>query len=492
MPAPSLILSRLRTHALEEGTRAAISSPHACSMGACMTYGALWQSIVAGSSRFRPFPDRSVIMLASPNCAEYVVAFLSVLASGHTIFPVHPQSSQREFADAARCSGAVAIVRPSSPSCERSELCLEEIDLAKFKPHGANGKTLADALGQLGWGDLLLQSSGTTGRPKIVHRTGSALNAVARNVARAVGLRRDDRVLTAIPLCHSYGVESGLLAPLLAGARILLCSGFDPATIMTGLAQGATVFPGVPFMFEALANLHEGPSSTLLRCAYSAGAALPRTTAARFRDRAGPPIGQLYGSTEIGSATFMDGSDPLLCEGTVGRPMDGVEILICTVDDPDPVRPLPLHTEGHVLVHAPSMLEGYVGEAAPFVGQRYFPTGDLGYLDDRGRLFLTGRTKLQIDIAGTKVNPMEIERILAEHPAVRECLVVPLAVSETVSRLKAIIVPQPDHASLDPESLRAFIKGRVAPHKVPRQFEIRSALPRSSTGKVLRRTVSAP
>jgi acyl-CoA synthetase (AMP-forming)/AMP-acid ligase II len=149
--------------------------------------------------------------------------------------------------------------------------------------------------------------------------------------------------------------------------------------------------------------------------------------------------------------------------------------------------------QGHVAVSAASMLRGYLGDDhSPTTIDGFFPTGDLGRLDERGNLTITGRIKLLIDVGGLKVNPLEVEQVLAEHPGVATCVVVPVRVSETVSRLKAIVTPRPDVAEpLEPAALRSFARSRLAGYKVPRVFEVRDRLPTSATGKILRHLVKA-
>jgi acyl-CoA synthetase (AMP-forming)/AMP-acid ligase II len=329
---------------------------------------------------------------------------------------------------------------------------------------------------------MLLQSSGTTGLPKIVFRSAASLDAVAAAMCEAIGFTRDDRVLLCLPLCHSYGVEHGLLAPVYAGSCVHLCEGFDLGPVLAQLGGGGvTVVPGVPFLDESLARLDGlGPLPTLRR-AYSAGGPLPRQVYEAFRDRFGVHVSQLYGATEIGSVTY---GDPLL-EGfdpaSVGRPMRGVSVRILDAAEGG---------EGQVAVKSDSMLSHYVGDDADPTADGYFLTGDLGRLDAHGNLTVTGRTKLLIDVGGRKVNPLEVEAVLCQHPLVERCVVVPVPVSETVSRLKAVVVARRD-AELAPEALRQFARERLVAYKVPRIIEIRSSLPMSKTGKVLRHLVAA-
>jgi acyl-CoA synthetase (AMP-forming)/AMP-acid ligase II len=303
-------------------------------------------------------------------------------------------------------------------------------------------------------------------------------------MATAIGFTEQDDVLACVPLCHSYGIEHGVLAPLWAGSRVHLARGFDLRVVLAELSNsGISVFPGVPFMFEMLARHGTGTAAGFprLRRAYSAGGPLPRAVGEAFRTALGVTVSQLYGATEIGSVTYSNPDETGFDPASVGRAMNGVSVRIL---DPDPTG------QGHVAVAAASMLSGYLGdEASPTTPDGYFLTGDLGRLDGFGNLTITGRIKLLIDVGGLKVNPLEVEDVLAQHPDVASCVVVPVRVSETVSRLKAIVTPRSGPPS--PESLRQFARARLAGYKVPRQFEVRDDLPKSPTGKTLRHLVEA-
>jgi long-chain acyl-CoA synthetase len=337
---------------------------------------------------------------------------------------------------------------------------------------------------------MLLQSSGTTGLPKIVRREAAALDAVAENMVHAIGFTPQDVVLAPLPLCHSYGVEHGLLAPLWAGSCVRFTHAFDPPVVLDQLRTGGiTLFPAVPFMYEILAQLGDPGTFPTLRRAYSAGGSLPAGVRQAFHQRSGVHITQLYGASEIGSVTFARAEAPGFDPSSVGTPMRGVSIKILDIQTPDADNPLPPGQEGQVAVAAPSMLSGYLGgQPAPLIAG-HFLTGDLGRLDQYGALTITGRLKLLIDVGGLKVNPLEVEGVLASHPQVAECVVVPMRVTETVNRLKAVIVAREGQAAPSPEALRAFVKQRLSAYKVPRVFELRPSLPKSATGKIVRHKV---
>jgi acyl-CoA synthetase (AMP-forming)/AMP-acid ligase II len=415
------------------------------------------------------------VLLHYPNRPEYIAGFLGVLAADRTLFPVSSDSAAPEVTSAATRPGASAAIvnaETSGPlralfrhSCALPELSEEAMLL--FNPIGSAAPQ--------GGASLLIFSSGTTHEPKIVRREGAALDAVTQNMIRACGFAESDRVLAAVPLCHSYGLEHGLLAPIAAGSCVHVCERFDLRSVVSELREGGiTTLPGVPFMFETLCQ-SEYASYPTLRKVYSAGAPLPRSTFEAFRKRFGLRIGQVYGATEVGSVTF---NDPNRCDfnpDSVGRPMDQVSIRT-------------LH-EDQVAVKAPSMLSGYVGESEAPLIDGYFQTGDLGAIDERGDLTITGRMKLLIDVGGRKVNPLEVEAVLSRHPDVGACVVLPMRLSETVQRLKAIITPARPDVEISIQEVRGFAREHLSPYKVPRVFEIRPTLPTSPAGKVLRRLV---
>jgi long-chain acyl-CoA synthetase len=478
------VLDRLQDHARANPDGVALQQvAPACAAIAPMTWRQVWIATMALTERLTETVEpQGTVLVCSPNRPEFVVAFLATLAADLTVFPVHPTLTPAELESAARRSGATTCIglRPvckALASCCSNSIDLDELrqlTISKVLPHSHNRAA------------MLLQSSGTTGPPKIVHRDGAALNAVTRSVAASAMLTTGDHVLAAVPLCHSYGVESALLAPVFAGAAIQLCDGFDPATVCRAVESGnISVFPGVPFMFEMLAE--RCTAAPILRLAYSAGGPLPQCIFDRARERLGVRIGQLYGSTEVGAVTFNDPSTPFAFDPrSVGRAMPGVEIRVLDADRPDVDQPLANGHTGQVAIASPTMLNRYIDDSTPPVVDGFFFTGDLGHMNARGELTITGRMKLQIDVGGLKVNPIEVEQVILLHEAVRECAVVPLSVSQTLNRLKTVVALKPGYESVSMEELREFVRGRLASYKVPRVFELRDRLPKSPTGKVLR------
>ena len=423
-----------------------------------------------------------VVVLMGPSCPQFIIWLCACLKCGARVFPVHPHSTAVELRAACERSAAVAMIA-GNDSLAALDLPIPRLtfDLVLAKKGAVRESTHAACSGA-----VILQSSGTTGMPKLVLRDDAALDAVAANVASALALSPDDCVLAAMPLCHSYGVDIAL-ATLLAGASLHIVDTFDPPIVAEQLTSQVTVFPGVPFMFEAMGRIALQRQPARLRMAFSAGTPLPLRVGESFQARWGRAIGQLYGATELGSVTFNDPKSPSFAPGSVGAPMNGVRIRI--VDPAEPSRRLAAGIEGHVAIWAPSMLRGYLGDDLQ-LSDLHFLTGDLGSVDERGNLFITGRLKLLIDVGGLKVNPLEVEAALATHPAVKECAVVPLKLSDTVTRLRAVVVVREQIEPPTADRLRMFLRRLISPHKVPRVFDCVSSLPRSSSGKLLRHLIA--
>jgi acyl-coenzyme A synthetase/AMP-(fatty) acid ligase len=321
---------------------------------------------------------------------------------------------------------------------------------------------------------LLLQSSGTTGLPKIVCRPVATVDASARQIVESVGLQESDHVLMCVPISHSYGLEHGLLATIASGAATHLTPGFDVGVIGRELVQSSiSILPAVPAVFEMLVRFDDLPATfPRLRLTYSAGGSLPVGVNNAFQKRFGARVGQIFGASEIGSVTFADPRDERFDPISVGRAMPGVEMKV--------------DADSQLIVRAPSQMRGYLGEETSFTPDGYFPTGDLARIDEDGQLTLTGRLKLLIDIAGRKVNPLEVEQAIMRHPQVAECVVVSVPQAETLRRLRAFIIPASAHSSATADELRIFLKDKLSPYKIPRTFEFCTSLPRSATGKILR------
>jgi long-chain acyl-CoA synthetase len=477
------LLQRLDSHARTAGPRTAYRE--LTPGGREFSYALLRDGAMSFAAALRQrVRTGQVVLVGLPNRIEYPIAFLGVLAAGCSVFPVSSEIAEAELVTLASESQAAAVV--GTPRiCGLLDAHVPVRILEADVVGGAANTDPVDANP-----DLLLCSSGTTAKPKIVLRDAASLDAVSEAMADAIGFTPDDRVLSIVPLCHSYGLEHGLLAPLWAGSSIHLSPGLDLNVVVPQLADGGiTLFPGVPSAYDMMCQVGEPRRLTTLRKAYAAGAPLPASVYDTFEAKYGVRIGQLYGASEIGSVTFSDpdaaGFDPR----SVGRPYPNVRVRVA---DPQTRAALPPGDEGEVLVAATSMFRGYLGDSDSPVVDGFFPTGDLGRLDPLGNLSITGRLKLLIEVGGLKVNVLEVEALLAQHPSVADAAVVAVRVSDTVSRLKAVVTPRDADRPPVPEEIRAFLRSRLTAYKVPRVVEVRASLPRSPAGKVLRRLLEAP
>lgn len=480
------LIENLHRHAQDQADAAAIIAAGDIARGS-ITYRQLADTVADLAAELKQrLPTGATVMLCYPNLPGYVPAFLAVLAAGYALFPVSSDMTGAELAGAAGRARAAAIII-SAEIAPRAAALFQQCAALTHLSDDAVLLTAPKWQADINPGPaLLLQSSGTTAEPKIVRRSAESLDSVSRSMVPACGFATDARVLAAVPLCHSYGLEHGLLAPIWAGSCIHVCRKFDLPVVLEEVREGRiTMLPGVPFMFDMLCAAATTPFASLRR-AYSAGSPLPQETFDAFENKFGVRLGQVYGSTELGSVTFNDPDDSAFDPASAGMPMEGVSIRILDTDDTPSGFP---GRQGQVAIAAPSMLSGYVdGEAAPLI-EGHFLTGDLGVLNASGALTITGRINLLIDVGGRKVNPAEVESVLRQHPHVGQCVVVPMRLSDTVCRLRAILTPSRPHVELSAQELRCFARERLSGYKVPRVFEIRQTLPTSPAGKVLRRLV---
>ncbi len=448
------------------------------------------RAIVAEAVRLAERLDETVpaggtVMLHGPSGAAYWSGLLAVLGTGRRLLPLGPETSAADrmsMAISHRISSIVetaeAVAVNAVPEGVES-IPVESGDAAGFDAVAADAR-----LDRGAHSSLLLRSSGTTGRPGVALRSARALDRVAATLVETIGLRADDRVLATLPMQHAYGIEHGVFAPMLAGATVVFKLGFDLRGGAAALLEGTTVFPAVPVTLEAANRV--GRHGTSLRLAYTAGAPLPDSVRTAFEAAWGVPVADLYGMTEVGTITWGFAHDR--------RAVAGVSIGVIDPEASDEDAAIRSTGAGEIVVRSDAMSDGYLGvaDAAPDPGRRidgHLRTGDLGEIDEEGRLRITGRAKLQFDVGGLKVNPEEVEAVLRRTGEVREVAVVPVPLSETVTRVMAVVVPEPGGATDEPSletAMRGIAREHLAPHQRPRIVKFVESLPRSATGKLLR------
>jgi long-chain acyl-CoA synthetase len=326
-------------------------------------------------------------------------------------------------------------------------------------------------------------TSGSTGAPRGIATPAEALVADDAALAFTMGFRDDDRLLATIPLSHSYGLSSLAMPALMRGTLLILPEEnrvFDPFD--AAARTGATVFPTVPAVLDALLRLNEPPAwPGSLRLVLTAGAPLSPATAVRFRETFGLPVHVFYGASECGGICY-DREGTAGERGTVGTPVEGVRVDLEPVESPDIGDG---ETGGMVTVRSPAVASGYVPEGDDRLGAGRFVNGDLAAWKD-GELVLRGRADDQINIKGKKVSPKEVEAVVGQLPGVLEVAVLAMPLPDRPDQiLRAVVACLP--GSLTVEEVVAWCRPRLSPHKVPRSIVLVPELPRNTRGKLDRR-----
>ncbi|HXY86729.1 MAG TPA: AMP-binding protein [Gaiellaceae bacterium] len=337
---------------------------------------------------------------------------------------------------------------------------------------------------------VILFTSGTSDRPKGAILTHGSLRAAAANAAEALRLGPGDVMLGVAPFSHVLGQSTGILSTFLAGAAINVAARFDPEAALEGMAQTrTTILLGVPTMCIALCEAaRTADELPPIRIAHVGGAAVPVEVARAFEAIFGGEVYEGYGLTELSgvATTYVHGQERK--PGSVGMPLGGTELRIVSLEG----EPLPANEIGEAQFRGPSVIPGYWEDpdatAAAIDAGGWFGTGDVGYVDDDGYLFLVDRRKELIIRGGYNVYPREVEEVLYTHPAVLEAAVVGVPDERLGEEVAALVVPRPGTAS-NPDDVAAWVKERVAAYKYPRRLVFVDELPKGPTGKILKRAI---
>ncbi|HKE15003.1 MAG TPA: non-ribosomal peptide synthetase, partial [Kofleriaceae bacterium] len=340
---------------------------------------------------------------------------------------------------------------------------------------------------------LVLHTSGTTARPKVVPLTQGNLVASARQIAAWLKLAPGDRCLNLMPLFHIHGLVGALLSSVTAGATLVTTPALEPAAFGRWLVDSeATWYTAVPTMHQVIVAALRGtdlPRPIRLRFVRSSSSPMPPPVAAELEALFGVPVLQAYGMTE---ASHQIACNPLppgrTRAGSVGLPT-GTEIRIVGEGG----RVLARGQRGEVCIAGRGLFGGYAdnpeANRASFL-DGFFRTGDEGYLDEDGYLFLTGRLKEMINRGGEKIAPAEVDMVLLEHPSVAQAVCFAVPHPTLGEDIAAAVVARPG-AEIDGAALQDFVADRVAPHKIPQRIAVLAALPKGPTGKLVRREVAA-
>jgi acyl-CoA synthetase (AMP-forming)/AMP-acid ligase II len=428
-------------------------------------------------------PDMAVMFLAAASCAAAA--------------PLNPRYRREEFQFYLEDLGAKVLITRAGEASEAEAAVPDSVQHLTLEGRGKDLHLLADAgvedseVRYAGRDDvaLVLHTSGTTSRPKIVPLRQRNLAASARNIAAVLQLTEQDTCLNVMPLFHIHGLIAGLLAPLSAGGAVACTPGFDGFKFFDWLDElRPTWYTAVPTMHQmvlARSGKHRDIIQRVpLRFARSSSASLPTPVLERITETFGIPVIEAYGMTE---ATHQMSSNPLPPDlqkpGSVGK-ATGIEMAV--MDETGKL--LPAHVRGEVVIRGTTVIDAYENNpdanTAAFTNG-WFRTGDQGYFDDDGYLFLTGRLKEIINRGGEKISPLEVDEVLLRHDAVAQAVTFALPHAKLGEEVAAAVVLR-DGVQTTEEDIRAYAAEHLADFKVPRKVLFLSEIPKGPTGKVQR------
>ncbi len=462
--------------------------------GKMLSYG---QSIIALQAFQRAFgAEPCCILLALPGGIATSLIWLSALLGGHTLVPVAPDTPAHELARITKSitPDVIVIERPE----DYSRFAFLE---GRFLTHAACETLIQEAMPEEeafvkpaeGW--VCLMTSGSTGEPKKVVLHAQQVAWTAEQVRRSHGLSPADRGLAVLPFFHVNAPVVSLCASLLAGSAVVIAPRFSRTRFWEWIdAYQITWASIVPTILTMLLQT-EKPDFLpgRLRFVRTASAPLPAIQLMQFEQRFGIPVIETYGLTEAASQVCANPVPPgRHIPGSVGKPV-GCSLRICvprTSDCAQPLEDVARGEVGEVCIAGPGVISAYLGDAGAAAFQDgWFRTGDLGYQDAEGYVYLTGRQRDVIIRGGENIAPGEIEEALLAHPDVLEVAVAGSPDPLYGEQVVAYVVTHESWTGLLEESLRLHCVRYLSQHKVPSVFVPIDALPRTSTGKLDRRAL---
>lgn len=418
----------------------------------------------------------SVIVSAVGNRSIFIPMFVACMDAGAALVALG-EATDAEAVALVEQAGAIAVIvdRELPLAAERERSLSANVRLVR----------LADRENppQFGSSVVLKLTSGSTHLPKAAIAAERHLVNDGRHIIDAMGIGPTDVNFACLPLSHSYAIGNVVMPLVWQGSPIALRQSFNPSQFVRDVTDTvATVFPGVPFMFERIMALGIARLPASLRLLITAGARIDAATVAWFRSHLDRKVHSFYGSSETGGIAYDDSeevTDPL----HVGRAMPETAIAI---RPPEPGQP-----GGRIFVEGNAVASGYARTEADDGVSAFsdggFLTGDLGSLDEAGRLLLTGRVSPLVNVAGRKVDPGEVERRLLELPGIADARVLGMACDTRGQQVVAFLVRT--DAALTPLAIRRRCAETLSTHKIPRRFVFVDRFPVDARGKIDRRAL---
>ncbi len=469
-----------------------------------LTYSDLRRQVTNTVSRLNELGvgRNDTVAIVLPNGPEMAVAFTAI-ATGATTAPLNPAYREEELQFyMSDLKVRLLVVEEGSDTPARSVAKELKIPVAQLRrsPDGASihfdlvGDPVREGprLGGFAQADdiaLVLHTSGTTARPKMVPLSQHNISASVQNIVKILSLLPEDRCLNIMPLFHIHGLIAAVLGSLASGSSVFCTQGFNALKFFSWMKEAnPSWYTAVPTMHQAILSRasrnRETIDSVQLRFLRSSSAALPTQVMKELEKTFNAPLIEAYGMTE---AAHQMASNPLPQRvrkpGTVGIPT-GVEISIMDKSG----RHLSPGSIGEVVIRGPSVTTGYQNNSdanAKAFSDGWFRTGDQGVIDDDGYLRLTGRLKEIINRGGEKISPQEVDEVLMTHPAVVQAVTFAVPHDKLGEEVAAALVLRKGTTTTEVE-IRDFASHRLADFKVPRRMIFLDEIPKGPTGKIQR------
>ncbi|MFF1760983.1 long-chain fatty acid--CoA ligase [Streptomyces sp. NPDC058266] len=468
-----------------------------------LSYRALDQvsARMAGLLRDRGVKPGDQVAIMLPNSPEFAIAYFGVLRAGGIVVPMNPLLKAREVAFYLGDSGArLLFARPAfadevRTGAQQVGACAVVVGPGGFDTLLASAPLAEDVIERHEDDTaVILYTSGTTGQPKGAELTHANLTRNCEVVAaELLHLTSDDVIFGGLPLFHAFGQSCTLNAAVTAGACLTLLPRFDAEQALRMLDEhGVTVFAGVPTIFSRLLQPLDRDSYDVsaLRLAVSGGAAIPVQVLRDFESAFGCVVLEGYGLSETSPVASFSRLDAPRKPGSIGTPIHGVQMRVADNGGNEVSQ----GETGEILIRGHNVMKGYWQRpeaTAAAIRNGWFRAGDLGRVDQDGYFWIVGRKTDLIIRGGYNVYPREVEDVLYEHPAVAEAAVIGLPDPDLGEEIGAAVVLKPG-APATAQELRDYVKRQVAAYKYPRKVWIVDALPKGSTGKILKREIAPP
>jgi long-chain acyl-CoA synthetase len=472
--------------------------------GGMLTYGGLWQRTQAAAAWLgaQGVREGERVMVVGENCSDMVVALFACSVLHAWPVSVNARLSPRELG-AIRAHAMPALVLYTTQVSTAAAAHADADEARAADPAvwsegcrvsrtaaGMDGNERADADTSVPADRVacVIYTSGTTGAPKGVMVPHQGLIHFGRISSASRRLTSDDIGYAALPFSHIFGIATVLMASVYAGASLVVRSRFDAADVFAALEHpGISILQGVPTMFSrlmAVAPQHE-VKAPALRYLYTGGAALDPTLKARVQDYFGLPMHHGYGITEYAGSMCITDIDAPRDDASAGHPVEGVTVHIGPLNEPSRTGGV----TGDIFIHGPGVMLGYYRNpeltASTLHPGGWLDTGDVGYIDDSGALFIAGRTKDLIIRSGFNVYPLEVESVINAFPGVRASAVIGVEEADRNEEVVAFVEALPG-VHVDFGVLRDFLRDRLAPYKRPARLIAIDTLPTTVSGKILK------